>query len=109
MTKPVYDITGIDHLRWEYVALGEDTRDVVLRFAAKKGRTFPRALDIRGLRMSDWHFAECVYNRCDEVRIFDENQDGAQLEFGRFLVQFVDDGEVVGEHIADSVAVRQTG
>jgi hypothetical protein len=107
MTTPLFSITGIDHLRWEYVAFGEDTRDVVLRFAASKGRTFPRALDISGLQMSDWHFTECVYNRCDEVRVYHQNEEGAQLEFGRFVVQFVYDGEVVGQHIADSVAVRQ--
>ena len=107
MDTPVFDVTGIDHLRWEHVAFGEDACDVVLRFAAKKGRTFPRALDISGLQMSDWHFTECVYNRCDEVRVFDQNEAGAQLEFGRFVVQFVCDGEVVGQHIADSVAVRQ--
>jgi hypothetical protein len=109
MTTPAFNIIGIDHLRWEFVAFGEDVRDVVLRFASSKGRTFPRALDIAGLQMSDWHFAEGIYNQCDEVRVFDKNQDCAQLELGRFVVQFVCNGEVIGQHIADSVENRLAG
>jgi hypothetical protein len=108
MSTPLYDIRGIDHLRWEYVAGGGDTRDVVLRFAGPKVR-FTGAFSVTGFRMSDWHFTEGVYNWCDEVRVFDQNEDGAQLEFGRFLVQFVRHGEVLGQHFADSVAIRQAG
>jgi hypothetical protein len=108
MATPVYTVTGIDHLSWEYIAFGEDERDVVLRFAGLKPKSFPKALDIAGLRMGDWYFTECVYNQCDEVRIFDRG-DSAQLEFGRFTVQFVRQGEIVGEHSADSVAIRPAG
>ena len=106
MAPPAFNITGIDHLRWEYVRGGGDVRDVVLRFAGPKVR-FRGALDICGFQMSDWHFAEGVYNGCDEVRVIDQNEDGAQLEFGRFVVQFVHQGEVVGQHIADLVSVRR--
>ncbi len=109
MGTPVFDITGIDHLRWEYIAFAEDVRDVVLRFAGVNRSSFPKALDIAGLQMSDWYFTECFYNRCDEVRVYDHNRDGAQHAFGRFLVEFVQHGEVVGQHLADSVAVRQAG
>ena len=82
---------------------------MVLRFAGVKRSSFPKALDIAGLQMSDWYFTECVYNQCDEVRVFDQNEHGAQAESGRFLIQFSRHGEVVGEHLADSVDVRKAG
>jgi hypothetical protein len=109
MVNPAFNITGVNRFQWDSVADRGDASDVVLRFADSKQRLLPKALDLAGFRMRDWHFQEKVYDGCDEVRVLDQNLDGAQLEFGRFVVQFVRRGEVVGEHIADSVAVRRAG
>jgi hypothetical protein len=107
MARPVFNITGVDRLRWEFVTDRGDENDVVLRFADSKGRLRPNELHISAFRMSEWHFQEQVYDGSDEVRVLDQNLDGAQLEFGRFVVQFVRRGKVVGQHTADSVAARR--
>jgi hypothetical protein len=109
MANQIFNITAIDHLKWEFVADGADSNNVVLRFIDSNGRLLPEALNITGFKISEWHFQERIYDRSDEVRVLDQNLDGAQLEFGRFVVQFVRHGKVVGQHIADSVTVRRTG
>jgi hypothetical protein len=107
MAKLVFDFTGIDRLRWEFVARSGEPEDVVLNFADSEGRLLPKKLVISGFQMSEWHFQEQVYDRCDEVRVLDQNLDGAQLEFGRFVVQFVRSGKVLGEHAVDLVEIRR--
>lgn len=109
MAEPIFEITDVYRLRWQFVRESDDASDVVLRFADSNQRLLGKELHICGFRMGDWHFQEGIYDRCDEVRIFDQNLDGAQLEFGRFVVQFVRNGEVVGQHVADTLTIRRAG
>ncbi len=80
----------------------------MLRFEDSKGRPLPTLLRLGGLRIDEWCIQEHIYAACDEIRVLDQNLDGAQLEFGRFLVQFVRRGGVVGQHLADSAAAVPT-
>jgi hypothetical protein len=107
MADPIFEITGVDRLRWEFIGESDDGSDVVLRFADAEQRVLAKELHIGAFRMSEWHFQERICDHCDEVRVLDQNLDGAYLEFGRFVVQFVSGGKVVGEHVADSVSVRR--
>jgi hypothetical protein len=68
-----------------------------------------KELDLRGFQIDAWTVQEGIYGGCDEVRVLDMNAEGGQLEFGRYLVQFIRAGAVIGEHVADSVTVRQAG
>jgi hypothetical protein len=110
MAPPSFQAFGIARIRWEAAgATDGDRRDVLLTFLDSKGRPQKNALALGGCQISDWALQECVYDRCDQVRVLDASRLGSQVEFGRYTVQFVCGGSVVGEHLADTAAARRVG
>lgn len=106
MAEPIFHIADLRHLRCSHVRQGRRTVDVVLQFADPTGKLLPKKLDVAGLQLSERELQDDYYGGCDEIRVFDQNISGAQLEFGRFVIQFWLRGEIICERVADSVTVR---
>ena len=107
MAPPLFRVTGVDRVEWGERRGDYERPDMRIRFIDRKGRPSPGELDLGGFQIDAWTVQEGVYGGCDEVRVLDLNAGGGQLEFGRYVVQFLRAGAVVGEHAADSVTVRQ--
>jgi hypothetical protein len=106
MAPPIFNATGIGRIDWGPPTGDADRRDLWLTFTDSRGRPLRHALALGGLQITDWTLQEGLYGACDQVRVLDLNLDGGQLDFARYVVQFVRRGRVVGEHAADSVTVR---
>src|SRR4051812_2350824 len=102
MALRVFRATGIRHIHWGERRGDYERPDIRVQFIDCNGRSLPNELDVSGFQIDEWTVQEGIYCGCDEVRVLDLNADGGQLEFGRYLVQFLRAGSVVGEHVADA-------
>src|SRR5262245_2023350 len=106
MADLIFSVTDLRHLRFRCIGRGKHTINVVLQFADSTDKLLPKQLSITGLQLSERDLQEDYYGGCDELHVYDQNLSGAQLDFGRFNIQFWLRGEMIGEHLADDVAMR---
>lgn len=99
MAAPVFNLSGIHRILWDH-GNGNKMR---VSFADSEGRLLRQALILGGFQTGSRYLQGGIYDSCDQVQVFDHNVDGAQLEFGRYVVRFLRRGETVGEHVADSL------